>query len=36
LEAVKKALDENNIEMHVPRRIVYQGGEYKYSSDKNS
>ena len=29
LEAVKKALDQNNIEMHVPRRVVYQGGEHK-------
>jgi len=31
LEAVKKAIDQNNIEMHVPRRIVYQGGEHKPS-----
>ena len=36
LEAVKKALDENNIEMHVPRRIVYQGGEHKPLSDEKS
>jgi small conductance mechanosensitive channel len=28
LEAVKKALDENGIETPIPRRIVYQGGEY--------
>jgi hypothetical protein len=33
---VKKALDENNIEMHVPRRIVYQGGEHKPLSDEKS
>lgn len=32
LEAVKKALDENGIEIHIPRRIVYQGGEYKHST----
>lgn len=31
LEAVKKALDEHGIETPIPRRIVYQGGEYKSS-----
>lgn len=29
LEAVKKALDEHGIETPIPRRIVYQGGEYE-------
>ncbi len=29
LEAVKKALDEHGIETPIPRRIVYQGGEYQ-------
>ncbi len=29
LEAVKKALDDHGIETPIPRRIVYQGGEYK-------
>lgn len=28
LEAVKKSLDEHGIETPIPRRIVYQGGEY--------
>ena len=28
LEAVKKALDENGIEIPVPRRIIYNGGKY--------
>lgn len=31
LEAVKKALDENGIEIHIPRRVVFQGGDYKSS-----
>lgn len=31
LEAVKKALDTHGIETPIPRRIVYQGGEYKSS-----
>ncbi|SDG63202.1 mechanosensitive ion channel family protein [Psychroflexus sediminis] len=31
LEAVKKALDAHGIETPIPRRIVYQGGEYKAS-----
>lgn len=29
LEAVKKALDSHGIETPIPRRIVYQGGEYQ-------
>lgn len=31
LEAVKSALDKHGIETPIPRRIVYQGGEYKPS-----
>lgn len=33
LEAVKKSLDDHGIETPIPRRIVYQGGEYP--SNKN-
>ena len=29
LEAVKNALDDHGIEIPVPRRVVYQGGEFK-------
>lgn len=32
LEAVKKALDKHGIEIPIPRRIIYQGGEYKSPS----
>ena len=32
LEAVKKSLDEHGIETPIPRRIVYQGGEYQSES----
>lgn len=31
LEAVKKALDEHGIETPIPRKVVYQGGDYKSS-----
>ena len=29
LEAVKNALDEHGIEIPIPKRVVYQGGEFK-------
>lgn len=35
LEAVKKSLDAHGIETPIPRRIVYQGGDYK-SFDSSS
>lgn len=31
LEAVKSSLDKHGIETPIPRRIIYQGGEYKPS-----
>lgn len=31
LEAVKSSLDKQGIETPIPRRIIYQGGEYKTS-----
>ncbi|WP_127846801.1 mechanosensitive ion channel family protein [Psychroflexus aestuariivivens] len=34
LEAVKKSLDEHGIETPIPRRIVYQGGEYQSNTSQ--
>lgn len=33
LEAVKKALDKNGIEIPIPRRVVFQGGEISNSKE---
>ncbi|MFN2260786.1 MAG: mechanosensitive ion channel family protein [Psychroflexus sp.] len=33
LEAVKKALDKHNIEIPIPRRAVFQGGELSQSKE---
>lgn len=36
LEAVKKALDDQGIETPIPRRIVYQGGDYQPETSSNN
>jgi small conductance mechanosensitive channel len=35
LEAVKKALDNYGIEITIPRRLVFQSGEFKSNSIKS-
>jgi small conductance mechanosensitive channel len=35
LEAVKKSLDNHGIEIPIPRRLVFQGGESKPNSNKS-